>query len=249
MIDPGPGFPLLTAFLLGLRHGIDWDHIAAITDVTAAPSTTRRGVLLGTMYATGHALVVIVIGTLSVLFGVELPNWVAGYMEPVVGATLILLGLWVLYSLLRGPERFRLRSRWMLVWDGIRAGVGWLRHGHAHASVRPRGDTPGYGYSATFLVGIIHGFGAETPTQVLLFVSLTSAAGAALGVLLIAAFVLGLFISNTGISLGSVFGFVSSRGDRRFYLGMSAVTGVMSLVVGMLVVTGHAGLLPVLSGG
>ncbi len=98
-------------------------------------------------------------------------------------------------------------------------------------------------------MGIIHGFGAKTPTQVLLFVSLSGAAGAALGVLLLAAFVLGLFISNTGISLGSVFGCVSSRGNRRFYLGMSAVTGVMSLVVGMLVVTGRAGLLPVLFGG
>src|SRR5215218_1862554 len=31
---------LLTAFLLGLRHGIDWDHIAAITDIT---STTAAG--------------------------------------------------------------------------------------------------------------------------------------------------------------------------------------------------------------
>ena len=31
---------LLTALLLGLRHGIDWDHIAAITDIT---STTAAG--------------------------------------------------------------------------------------------------------------------------------------------------------------------------------------------------------------
>ncbi len=104
MIDPGLGLPLLTAFVLRLRHGIDWDHIAAIADVTSAPSTTRRGVLLGTMYAAGHSLVVITIGALSVLFGVQLLNWAAGYMEPVVGGTLILLGLWVLYSLLRGPE-------------------------------------------------------------------------------------------------------------------------------------------------
>src|SRR6476661_11121389 len=26
---------LLTGFVLGIRHGIDWDHIAAITDITS----------------------------------------------------------------------------------------------------------------------------------------------------------------------------------------------------------------------
>lgn len=29
----------LTAFVLGLRHGIDWDHIAAITDIVGAVET------------------------------------------------------------------------------------------------------------------------------------------------------------------------------------------------------------------
>ena len=30
----------LTVFLLGLRHGIDWDHIVAISDITATTMTT-----------------------------------------------------------------------------------------------------------------------------------------------------------------------------------------------------------------
>src|SRR3990170_1186449 len=29
---------LLTGLLLGIRHGIDWDHIAAITDITSTPA-------------------------------------------------------------------------------------------------------------------------------------------------------------------------------------------------------------------
>src|SRR5262245_28846331 len=29
-----------TAVALGIRHGIDWDHIAAITDITSASATT-----------------------------------------------------------------------------------------------------------------------------------------------------------------------------------------------------------------
>jgi high-affinity nickel permease len=32
---------LVSALLLGLRHGVDWDHIAAITDLSVTRS--RRG--------------------------------------------------------------------------------------------------------------------------------------------------------------------------------------------------------------
>ena len=36
---------LVTGLALGLRHGIDWDHIAAITDIT---STTAAASAWGT---------------------------------------------------------------------------------------------------------------------------------------------------------------------------------------------------------
>ena len=34
---------LTTALLLGVRHGIDWDHIAAITDITSTTAATDAG--------------------------------------------------------------------------------------------------------------------------------------------------------------------------------------------------------------
>ena len=33
--------------LLGLRHGFDYDHLAAISDITAVQRTSRQGILLG----------------------------------------------------------------------------------------------------------------------------------------------------------------------------------------------------------
>jgi hypothetical protein len=32
---------LLTGLFLGIRHGIDWDHIAAITDITSTTASAR----------------------------------------------------------------------------------------------------------------------------------------------------------------------------------------------------------------
>src|SRR5512138_2313182 len=34
---------LLTALTLGIRHGIDWDHIAAISDITSTTAAADHG--------------------------------------------------------------------------------------------------------------------------------------------------------------------------------------------------------------
>ncbi|HYL40607.1 MAG TPA: hypothetical protein VET90_04795, partial [Candidatus Binatus sp.] len=182
---PGETIGLLTtALVLGFRHGFDWDHLAAITDVTSTTTTAdvaeighqsahderhehahhhggpdeirvhgrpgypptapvtapsgpvagptvrarrsveeRRALVLGSLYALGHATVVVVLGLLALAFGAVLPAWVDPIMARVVGLTLLLLGLWVfvsLYQYARHGQPFRLRSRWMLVFDGAR---------------------------------------------------------------------------------------------------------------------------------
>ena len=64
---------LLTALVLGIRHGIDWDHIAAITDITSSQESHRDSIVFGTLYALGHALVVFLIGSAAILIGAKLP--------------------------------------------------------------------------------------------------------------------------------------------------------------------------------
>ncbi len=59
---------IVSSLLLGLRHGVDWDHIAAITDIAATQDSPRRGFALGIVYAFGHGLVV---GSLSPWGGVN----------------------------------------------------------------------------------------------------------------------------------------------------------------------------------
>jgi hypothetical protein len=105
----------VTAFGLGMRHGFDWDHLAAITDLTSSASSRRRGLLFATLYATGHALVVFVLGFAAIAIGARLPAGVDRVMELVVGASLIALAVWVVGSLVRDGRSFTLRSRWSLI--------------------------------------------------------------------------------------------------------------------------------------
>ncbi|HEX7195498.1 MAG TPA: hypothetical protein VF364_01550, partial [Candidatus Limnocylindria bacterium] len=301
---------LITGLLLGIRHGIDWDHIAAITDITSTTAAAtaaeaaharehrsatdhRHGhggttelqahgagaslprpaaggaggagvaaatvgprwigaeqleaIRLGTLYAVGHGIVVIALGIAALSFGALLPDWLDPIMGRVVGLTLVLLGVWVLFSVYRyarSGESFRLRSRWMLVFDGVR--YGWRRlqarlHGHEH--VEPL-EMSSYGTRTALGVGMIHGIGAETGTQVLLIAAVGGAASAGLGVPMLLAFVLGLLISNFAIVVVSSVGFVASQTRELIYVAVGAVAGVFSLVIGAVFLFGLDGVLP-----
>ena len=136
---------LLTALGLGLRHGIDWDHIAAIADISSASENKKRGFAMSMAYAVGHGAVVFILGTFAILFGLAIPESLDEWMGRIVGLTLIALGGWILVELVRKGRDFRLRSRWMLVLDGTFAGLRRVRqsitgrqisveheHGHVH---------------------------------------------------------------------------------------------------------------------
>ena len=118
---------LLTAFGFGFRHGIDWDHIAALTDITSSQEEPRRSMWFATLYALGHALVVFLLGFAAIVLAQRLPEGVDAVMERFVGATLLILGCYVFYALARHGRDFRMRSRWMLIFSGVRRGVHWLR--------------------------------------------------------------------------------------------------------------------------
>jgi cytochrome c biogenesis protein CcdA len=278
---------LVAAFWFGFRHGIDWDHIAAITDITSSQDERKRALFFGTLYALGHALVVLVLGVLAIIAGDLVPASVDEVMTRIVGVTLILLGVYVFVSLIRHGRDFRLRSRWMLVFSGVRRGSRWVRrrlgagigngegavttlepedasdvepglwhHGHHgrpghHHHSRPEQDEAfmNYGRATAFAVGMIHGVGAETPTQVLIFLSAAGAGGRAAGVLVLVAFIVGLLTSNSLITLGSAMGFLKASTNFPLYATVAVVTGLFSLIIGTLFVFGETSLLPALFGG
>ncbi|MDP2936293.1 MAG: hypothetical protein Q8O86_07370 [Dehalococcoidia bacterium] len=246
MNDPGVVVLLAaSALFLGLQHGIDWDHIAAISDITGTVDSPRRGFFLGSLYALGHVTVVTIVGIFAILVGIALPDWVDGMMEPVVGATLVFLGLWIVYSLIRSGENFQLRSRWMLLFDGLRALWSWalgrLRGTPQPIRVQAKSS---YGVRTSFGIGMIHGIGAETASQAILFLGIAGVGGKLVGSLMLVAFAMGLFISNSGIVIASIFGFRVAKENRRAYMAVGGAAALFSLILGALFLSGQVTLLP-----
>ena len=285
-----------SAFALGLRHGFDWDHIAAISDITSSQDDRRRAFRFSTLYILGHACVVTALGLVAVLAGSRIPPAVDAVMGRVVGVTLVALGAYVLASLIRHGRDARLRSRWMLALAALSRARTWLRrlhrrgagvearetlefehdhepsvlepheskvpvgvpvgpapddggggrhrHPHVHRGAVPEDPFASYGPGTSFGVGVLHGIGAETPTQMLLFVSAAGVAGALGGIVLVLAFVAGLAISNTAVAVAARAGVTSARGSFPVFAGVTVVVGVLSLYLGVALLMGRGTGLP-----
>jgi high-affinity nickel-transport protein len=286
---------MLTAYGFGFRHGIDWDHIAALTDITSSQDEANRSMLFASLYALGHALVVFALGFAAIVLAERLPSSLDAVMARFVGATLVLLGLYVFVGLLRHGRDFRMRSRWMLLFSGVRRAFLWARgrrleviehdhehpvdevhaddvqpalimtsagsdrgsrraarghrHPHRHSGSVPDDPFLNYGRATAFGIGMIHGIGAETPTQVLIFLAAAGAGGKGVGLLLLACFLVGLLSSNSLIALAGTFGFLGASKSFRLYATVSIVTATFSLVIGAVFLLGHSTVLPAMFGG
>lgn len=235
-----------TSFALGARHGLDWDHIAAITDLTSPRpgdeerprAHARRGMGLSFWYCAGHGLVLAVLGMLVLALGLGLPAGLDVAFEYVVGLTLVVLGSVVLYQLGRDRGDYRYAGRISLVVGALRRGWARARRREAPAVM---GDVDRRG---AFTVGLLHGTGAETPTQVVLFASAGASGSASTAAVVLGAFVAGLVLADLAIAGTWVSGLLGARRSRRVQLGLGAVTGVASLVLGTLVLTGYSGVVP-----
>jgi ABC-type nickel/cobalt efflux system permease component RcnA len=172
------GAPLLVAlaiaFLLGLRHASDPDHLVAVTSLVAAEDgDTRKAARLGAWWGIGHAGALVVIGIPLIAFKAELPAWVESGAEKAIGALILVLAARVIYKWARGDYRATAHAHD----DGHRN----RRHlskgdGHRHVKVR----TPAQALS----IGLLHGLAGTGAVVLLLIAALPSRleAGLALAV-------------------------------------------------------------------
>ena len=271
---------LFSAFGYGLRHGFDWDHIAALTDISSVEKSKKRAFLLSSFYALGHAAVVMILGVAIILADFTVPESIDTTLMYFIGFSLIALGVWVLTGIFLQGRNFRLKSRWMLIRDGLFKGMKRIRrtssgrsisveHSHGHEHERdfelhdhPHGakvtdsshrhvhkhelllDNESISSPTAIGVGVLHGIGVETPTQIAIFVATTQATGKAGGLLILLFWVVGLIIANSAIALLSIGANDWLRTHTVFYRVLAAIIGIVSVIVGILVLIEKDGILP-----
>ena len=154
------------AFLLGLRHASDPDHLVAVTSLVASDDgDTRAAVRLGAWWGLGHSLTLLAIGLPLIAFKSELPHWLERGAEIGVGLVIVALAARVCVKWARGDYRAGPHRH------GEDADVAPARHRHlrhedagAHRHHHLR--TP----REAFAIGLLHGL-AGTGAVVLLLIA------------------------------------------------------------------------------
>jgi high-affinity nickel-transport protein len=240
----------------------------------------KRAFLLSSFYALGHAAVVMVLGVAIILADFTVPESVDTTLMYFIGFSLIALGVWVLTGIFFQGSNFRLKSRWMLIRDGLYKGVKRIQqtprgrsislehshghhhegdvelHEHSHESISSDAghhhvhkhelylDQESLSSPTAIGVGVLHGIGVETPTQIAIFVATTQATGKAGGLLILVFWVVGLILANSAIALVSIGANDWLRTHTVFYRVLAAIIGIVSIIVGILVLIEKDGILP-----
>src|SRR5207253_4968746 len=83
--------------LLGMRHALEPDHLAAVSTLVTGERSSAKAALLGACWGLGHTLALVVVGSVLVILRAEMPAAAADLFELAVALMLIGLGLRAVY--------------------------------------------------------------------------------------------------------------------------------------------------------
>jgi ABC-type nickel/cobalt efflux system permease component RcnA len=217
---------LLLGLVLGMRHALEADHLAAVASLATRSKGTRRTVLQGAVWGLGHTLTLLAVGGACLLLRAAISERVAAALEGAVGVMLLLLGA----DVLRRMRRRRVHLHVHRHADGT-------VHLHAHRHGPEEAHDPDHHLHAhegfplrALLVGMVHGLAGSAA---LLLLTLTTLSSAWLGVAYIAVFGIG---SIAGMAVLAAVISLPLQGTARhltgWYNGLEAVIGAGTLLVG-----------------
>src|SRR5919202_3989268 len=95
---------LAFGFVLGLKHAVEADHLAAVSTIVSERRSLISSSLVGGLWGVGHTISLLIAGVAVILLHVEISERVAQALEFCVGLMLVALGLNALRKLLRSRE-------------------------------------------------------------------------------------------------------------------------------------------------
>lgn len=214
-------------FMLGLRHALDSDHVAAVSTVLAQRPSLRASGLVGFSWGIGHTLVLLLVGVVVLRFRVPVPAVMAQVAEGVVGGMLVVLGG------LLGVKLFQ--ERWH-IHQHEHDGDSHI-HLHSHAMLEDHGHPHVWRESLRPLcIGMAHGLAGSAA---LLLLVVSTAGSVAEGLLYIAVFgcgsILGMMLIGLALSVPVV---CSLRLGRSALFAVQVLASLGSLGLGFFIVYG-----------
>ncbi len=155
---------LILGFLIGLRHALEADHLAAVATLVSRSPSAREAWPLGALWGLGHTATLFVVGGVVLALSSAIPEDISRYIELAVGVMLVILGADVLYRVVRDRVHFH----------GHRHGEETTHfHAHSHAfETRTDHDPAAHRHRhhmriRATLVGVMHGLAGSAALVIL----------------------------------------------------------------------------------
>lgn len=221
---------LVLGFLLGMRHALEADHIAAVTTLAARCASSRQAVFQGVAWGLGHITTLFLACSLVLFLDTAIPAQAARWLEAAVGAMLVLLGTDVLRRMRRDRIHFHTHTH----------GDGTLHfHAHSHAG-DPAPDTHyhEHGHPRRFpmralYVGLVHGLAGSAA---LILLALGTVASPLAGLTYVALFGLGSMVGMAIVSLAISMPLRAVHRVSWLRNALLAVAGVANIAIGVALV-------------
>jgi hypothetical protein len=155
-------------FVLGLKHALDADHLAAVSTMATEKRSLLGSSLIGAWWGVGHTLSLMIAGSLVILLHLEIGERTSRALEFCVGVMLIVLGINALRKLLRGGTVHVHTHEH----DGR-----WHMHPHIHENRSHDAPHTHHGLKVgarPLVVGMVHGMAGSAALTLLVLATIPS---------------------------------------------------------------------------
>jgi len=156
--------------VLGLRHAMDADHLAAVSTIVSERKSLLSSSLVGGLWGVGHTLSLLLAGVAVILLNVQVGDRLRLSLEFCVALMLIGLGVNALLKLARGDR---------LHWHAHRHGEQTHSHPHLHGQAQGTEAHSHHGLRIGFrplIIGMVHGLAGSATLMLLVLSTINSPA-------------------------------------------------------------------------
>jgi ABC-type nickel/cobalt efflux system permease component RcnA len=146
---------LLLGFMIGMRHALDADHLAAVAAITTQQNNSiRSSIRHGLVWGLGHTITLFLFGSVVIWMDTVVPEKLTYFLQIGVGIMLIALGLDVLRRVVRDRIHYHIHRH-----NQSTAHI----HAHSHQA-EPSHELSKHEHShdhrfpfRTLMIGLMHG--------------------------------------------------------------------------------------------
>ncbi len=221
----------IIGFLLGLRHALDADHIAAVASLVTRSKSTSETVRTGIAWGLGHTITLFVVCAVVLVMDVGFPDRIARIAEFLVGLMLIALGADVIRRAIRKKVHLHGHSH---------DRDGYHLHLHSHAATKAH-DVAAHSHrhpkglpARALMIGLMHGLAGSAA---LLLLAVTQRGDMLAALVYIALFGLGSTLGMVILSLTIALPIRASARLTKFgFAGFNTAIGAGTVALGIFIV-------------